>query len=591
MKINFLLGIITTLLIDNISTNVINVNDNGNNDFQNNMDHHIIKNKIKKSVNMNDISINQMKEEIKMETNWNGVNIDNNSLNKNYRSMISQGIFKNHSIDEYDTNYYYPSSAGKDIDIYLIDTGFNFDHPEFDSSDRKVKCILLTKKDQFLEADDEKYCFINKEYYDSSYNHGTIAATVAAGSLNGLAKKANIYGFAVSYTPGRIEKSEVISSLNYIKNKGIKPYQTIINLSLKYYETKYLDENLTKIQELINDLSNMGAIFVAGGGNENRDSYNEVKNSILYPCSFDNVICVGAIHNLEEDESSPNFEYQKASFSNYGKTIDIYAPGEFIVDYTNFYYKKRSSDFYYGTSFSSPLTAGVIATIMSEFQSKKFNYQTMKDYLYEIGFKDVIQGLPEGSNNIFLNNGKHKLYYNTIKNIENNSENNSENNPENKTESNTEKNAVKYISLKFKSKKITSFFDKYLSLKFKNSNHDTWKIVSETEPSFLYLAQNTNEEPPRYCLDLSKKEKKIDKNVYHYIEVVECNYAKYKFMYGISNPDSINVYNYNLYDEKTELLKDKDNDPVCLSNENPYHTAKCKSLFNMKWSKEIVERN
>eukprot|EP00833_Pecoramyces_ruminatium_P013838 jgi/Orpsp1_1/1187870/evm.model.d7180000060818.1 len=74
--------------------------------------------------------------EILNETQWSGVGVRENA--DIHLSLLSQRKFDGNSTTTYDKNYYYPSSAGKDIDIFIIDSGFNFRHPEFANKDERT---------------------------------------------------------------------------------------------------------------------------------------------------------------------------------------------------------------------------------------------------------------------------------------------------------------------------------------------------------------------------------------------------------------------------------------------------------------------
>jgi len=102
------------------------------------------------------------------------------------------------------------------------------------------------------------------------------------------------------------------------------------------------------------------------------------------------------------------YKYQKAYFSNYGDNVNIYAPGFFYGEYQN--NKSENKDVVvFGTSFSSPIVVGVIATIMSEHPEIEFTSKSMMNYLKEIALKDAIEDIPKGPNLLIKNYKRHTM--------------------------------------------------------------------------------------------------------------------------------------------------------------------------------------
>ncbi len=108
-------------------------------------------------------------------------------------------------------------------------------------------------------------------------------------------------------------------------------------------EVRHLDETL----DLVTD---MGALVVASAGN----SSSSVDESLFYPARHPRVLSVGA---TEKDTRV------KAELSNWGTLVNVFAPGIDIITtgLNNEYIKVE------GTSFSSPLTAGVAALAKTRF--------------------------------------------------------------------------------------------------------------------------------------------------------------------------------------------------------------------------------
>jgi photosystem II stability/assembly factor-like uncharacterized protein len=106
-------------------------------------------------------------------------------------------------------------------------------------------------------------------------------------------------------------------------------------------------------QDVINAATEAGALVVAAAGNSQGNS----DYTPFYPANYKNVLAVGATNTGDDG---------KAWFSNYGVTVPVYAPGVGIWSaLTNGSYGDGGS----GTSYSSPLTAGLAGLLKSAHPS------------------------------------------------------------------------------------------------------------------------------------------------------------------------------------------------------------------------------
>jgi len=318
-------------------------------------------------------------------------------------SLLSQDNLTGKKLEDYDNTYYPLGNAGEGVDIFIFDTGFSFEHSEFENnSNRITKCVANLSYGKVDYPRSERFCF-------SMYRkeHGTIVADVAAGAVHGVASNANVFGFVLEQEPTFFSILKGLELLSY----GTKDRKAVVNLSIGDYFSKIgKNSDLIYFHDLIKKLNDKGTIFVACAQNDGVPVITEKES--LYPCAFDEVICVGSTdtpyltyYDESKDEWITMNPYKKSDFSNYGHGVDIYAPG--YVNYTvyNPYYGIEDG-MAHGTSFSTPLVSGVIATIMSNDLSIKYDANSMRDELHKISYKGVIEGVDKDhESNYFINNG------------------------------------------------------------------------------------------------------------------------------------------------------------------------------------------
>lgn len=233
--------------------------------------------------------------------------------------------------------------------IAVIDDGFDLSHPEFD------KNIVS----QWNVNSHSVYVHTGK----TEMFHGTHVASCIAGNFNnesglsGVAPQCKLMPIQVGDTNGNIAFSSVICGVLYAIHKDAD----IINISLgmnvpeqmkslSINEQEHLIKEFYKEEEVFwKDLfeytnENNITVVIAAGNSSILAGIDPMHRS-------DNVIVVGAIDSL----------MHTATFSNFGNTIDIYAPGVRIYNAI----PDNSYEYLDGTSMASPIVAGSVALIKS----------------------------------------------------------------------------------------------------------------------------------------------------------------------------------------------------------------------------------
>lgn len=220
------------------------------------------------------------------------------------------------------TNYIYDTSAGAGTYAYVVDTGINVNHVEFGG-----RASLAYNAAGGTHVD--------------SVGHGTHVAGTIGGSTYGVAKRTNL--LSVKVFQGESSSTSIILdgfnwAVNDIVNKG-RTRKAAINMSLGGgYSYAFNNAVQTAYQA--------GVLSVVAAGNENTDASN------TSPASAPNALTVAAI----------NRSNARASFSNYGSVVDIFAPGQEIL--SAWIGSNTATNTISGTSMATPHIVGLSVYLM-----------------------------------------------------------------------------------------------------------------------------------------------------------------------------------------------------------------------------------
>jgi hypothetical protein len=219
-------------------------------------------------------------------------------------------------------------SDGNGTDIYIMDTGVMSTHISFGSR-VQLGINILTNT-----------------YGNTDCNgHGTHVASLAAGVGYGVATAALIYPVNIMSCTGTGTVYSLAKGVTWIINQmTITKKRSIVNLSIESNANPLIDA-------LVTNLFKNNVIVVVAAANFNEDACN------YSPARAVNAVTVGGTSN---DDS-------KFSGSNYGKCVDVYAPGDKILGAgikSNIENVIKS-----GTSMSCALVSGVIATLIQQYPS------------------------------------------------------------------------------------------------------------------------------------------------------------------------------------------------------------------------------
>lgn len=279
----------------------------------------------------------------------------------------------------------------KNIKVAIIDSGIDINHPDLKNKIYKndKECKALDEYNACLnKTTDKNICYEKFKDFDANGNgypldcHGW-SITDKSNPLSGLEGNGNIndlvgHGTHVAGIIGAEKNSigvqGVISHVELIpiqvslgsQNRdqselatdkfakallyAIKSKVDVVNMSLGWR----FDQDSLLMREMIELALKNKIIVVAAAG-------NDAHSKATYPCSYEEVICVGA-HSVDGKIST---------FSNYGAHIDLLAPGTKILSTWPTNKRSRSftidSNYEYmsGTSQAAPFVTGAVARLLN----------------------------------------------------------------------------------------------------------------------------------------------------------------------------------------------------------------------------------
>lgn len=245
--------------------------------------------------------------------------------------------------------------TGSGTTAYIVDTGILSSHQQFSGR-------VLSGYTAISDGNGTSDC----------NGHGTHVAGTVGGSTYGVAKNVNLVPIRILGCDGSGASSNVIAGLDWILKNGKKP--AVVNMSLG-------GDASTSLDSAVENLFNNGYVMVVAAGNSNTDACS------ASPARVSKALTVAATDSTDT----------RASYSNYGSCVDIFAPGSQIN--SSWIGSNTATKVLNGTSMATPHVAGVVAEMLQSTPTA--TPQTISTNLLNQASSNVVKN-PSGSPNRLL---------------------------------------------------------------------------------------------------------------------------------------------------------------------------------------------
>ncbi|MGN2361308.1 S8 family peptidase [Streptomyces luridiscabiei] len=250
----------------------------------------------------------------------------------------------------------YPDSAGINSTVYVLDTGVRISHQDI------------------VGRASNGWDFVDNDAVAQDGNgHGTHVATTAAGTTYGVAKKAKVVAVRVLNNSGSGTTAGVIAGVDWITANHVS--NSVANVSLGGGPSPTLDDAVRR-----SIASGVTYAIAAGNSNAPASGYS--------PARVTTALTVGATTRTDA----------RASYSNYGPLVDLFAPGS---DITAGWATSNTATYTgNGTSFAAPHVAGSAAVYLTNHPGA--SPAAVGTALVNGATNNVLSGIGAGSPNKLL---------------------------------------------------------------------------------------------------------------------------------------------------------------------------------------------
>merc|ERR1719512_232268 len=249
--------------------------------------------------------------------------------------------------------------------IYVQDTGVRVTHQEFGG---RASSALDVTSGSAVECNGDLNCARDVQ------GHGTHCAGTAGGQSFGVAPAASVRAVKTLSDSGSGARSWQYTAIDWVTVYGARPAVISMSLGGSGSDPSY--------STVIDAAVANGVTVVVAAGNDNSDACN------YSPAFAANAITVGSTDSTD----------RRSSFSNYGRCVEIWAPGSSVVSASSS--SNTGTRTLSGTSMACPHVSGAAALILGVDPSKS-SAKVMQE-LMDNAAMNAISDLRSGDTNALL---------------------------------------------------------------------------------------------------------------------------------------------------------------------------------------------